>query len=410
MCELKTEFKMNVKKRFSMLLVSTALVLSVSAGDWSNFRGPDYNGIAKEPGLRLDFNSAKPTRLWRSSVSTGFSSLTTSKGRVFTMGHKSGKDSVYCLDAKTGKEVWSMSYPAEIQPNLYEGGPNATPTIHEGLVYIFGKQGQFFCLSEKSGKKVWEVNISQKYGYKAPGWGFTSSPYISNDLVILNAGSGGIAFNRKTGKLVWKSAKGKASYATPVPYKLGSKDSILYFAARSLKCLDPKNGELFWEVKWKTAHDINGADPVIYGKDVFISSGYGRGAGLVKVNGKSASIVWDSKAMRNHFNSSIVIGDYAYGIDGNTGKGDTNLRCIRVKDGKLMWSKETGFGSVTVVNDKLLVLRENGQLLSVDASPKYKENGNVQILGKKCWTSPIVSNGHLFARNAKGDIVCFKLK
>jgi hypothetical protein len=229
--------------------------------------------------------------------------------------------------------------------------------------------------------------------------------------VIFNAGVAGIAFNRKTGKVAWQSAKGKASYATPVPYKFGSRDTILLFAAKALKCLDPKSGKEYWQVPWKTSYDINGADPVLYGKDIFISSGYGRGCGLVKVSGSSASIAWESKAMRNHFSSSVLIGDYAYGIDGNTGKGDTNLKCIRVKDGKVMWTKITGFGSLVAVNNKLLVLREKGQLLSVDASPKaYKENGKTQVLGGKCWTSPVVSNGMLYARNAKGDIACFKLK
>jgi outer membrane protein assembly factor BamB len=400
-----------MQKNIWVMFISMALLSPLVAGDWSNFRGPEYNGIAKEPKLKLDFRAAKPIRLWRSSVNIGFSSMTTSKGCLFTMGHKGGKDTVYCLDMRNGKELWSMSYRAEIQPNLYEGGPNSTPTIFDGRVYILGKQGQFYCLSEKSGKKLWSVEISKDYNYKKPSWGFTGSPYIDGDLVIVNAGSAGIAFNRKTGKLVWKSRQGKASYATPVPYNLGTKKAILYFAASSLICLNPQTGKQYWDVEWKTAHDINGADPVVYGKDIMISSGYGRGAALVKTSTTSAKIVWETKVMRNHFNSSVLMGDYAYGIDGNTGNGDTNLRCIRVKDGKLMWSEEIGFASLTAVNDKLLVLRENGQLISVDASPKgYKDNGKVQILSKKCWTSPIVSNGLLFARNAKGDLVCLKLK
>ena len=391
----------------SILLLS----LSLSAADWPNFRGPNYDGIYKETGLKLDFKSNKPKRVWKVSVDTGFSSITTNYGKVYTMGHKSGKDYVYCLNDSDGKVVWKKSYPAELKPNMYEGGPNATPTVHDGLVYTLGKHGQFYCWDAKRGTEKWSVNIKDKYGYREPAWGFTSSPYIKDDLVILNAGSAGIAFNRKSGKLAWKSNKGKAAYATPVPYKVGSKDAILLFSAKTLKCLDPSNGKSIWEVDWETSHDVNGGDPVLSGKNIFLSSGYGRGGGLVSVSGRSARVAWSNKAMRNHFSSSVAKDGYIYGIDGNTGDRNAALKCIRLQDGKEMWSEGLGFGSVTMANDKLMVLTAKGYLYSVDVNPQsYKENGRVLILGGKCWTSPIVSNGHLYARNARGDLVKVKLK
>ena len=388
-----------------------SLLISLPAQDWENFRGPAYDGKYTEKGLNLDFSKAKPKRDWKANVKTGFSSITTSQGRVYTMGHSSGKDHVYCLDDKTGRTLWTKSYKGELQPNLYEGGPNATPTVHGYNLYTLGKHGQLYCWDAASGKEKWSVNISEKYGYKAPGWGFSSSPFIYGDLVIINAGSSGIAFNKDSGKLAWKSSGGKASYATPVPYDNGGQKSILLFTARNLSCINPTDGKKFWELAWKTSYDINSADPILYKGDIFISSGYGKGAGLVSVNNNSAKFVWTNKSMRNHFNSSVEVDGYIYGIDGNTNDRNTSIKCIRIEDGKEMWSEGIGFGSLTLANDKLLVLREKGQLLSVDAKPDaYKENGRVQILGGKCWTSPIVSNGHLYARNAKGDLVKMKLK
>ena len=391
----------------SVLLAS----ISLSAADWPNFRGPNYDGIYKEDGLKLDFNTNKPQKVWNVSVETGFSSITTSQGKVYTMGHKSDKDYVYCLDDKTGKVIWSKSYKAQLQPNMYEGGPNATPTVDGGLVYTFGKHGQLFCLDANSGKEKWSVNISEKYGYKAPAWGFTSSPYIKDDLVILNAGAAGIAFHKNDGKLAWKSDKGKAAYASPVPYKSGSKEGMLLFSAKTLKFIDHTSGKLIWEVDWETAHDVNGGDPVLSGNDIFLSSGYGRGGGLVSVNGNSAKVAWSNKAMRNHFSSSVAKDGYIYGVDGNTGDRNAALKCIRLQDGKEMWSEALGFGSLTMANDKLMLLTAKGYLYSVDANPDgYKSNGRVLILGGKCWTSPIVSNGHLYARNARGDLVKMKIK
>ena len=394
-----------IAKIGAFLSIAT-MSLSLQAADWPNFRGPNYDGIYKETGLKLNFKSNKPKRVWKASVDTGFSSISTSKGKVYTMGHKSDKDYVYCLDDRTGKVLWSKSYRAQLQPNMYEGGPNATPTIHDGLVYTLGKHGQFYCWDANSGKEKWNVNISEKYGYRAPAWGFTSSPYIKGNLVILNAGAAGIAFDRKSGKLAWKSNKGKAAYASPVPYD----NAMLLFSSKTLKCLDPASGKQIWEVDWETAHDVNGGDPVLSGKDIFLSSGYGRGGGLVSVSGRSARVSWSNKAMRNHFSSSVIKDGYVYGIDGNTGDRNAALKCIRLKDGKEMWSEGLGFGSLTMANDKLMVLTAKGYLYSVDVNPRsYKDNGRVLILGGKCWTSPIVSNGHLYARNARGDLVKMKL-
>ena len=402
---------MNSIAKLGAVLTFVSASLTLSAEDWPNFRGPAYDGIYKEAGLKLDFKANKPKRVWSAKVDTGFSSIVTHYGKVYTMGHKSGKDIVYCLNDSTGKVVWKKSYDAELKPNMYEGGPNSTPTVYDGLLYTLGKHGQFHCWDAKTGREKWSVNIKQKYGYKEPAWGFTSSPYIKDNLVILNAGSAGIAFDRKSGKLAWKSNKGKAAYASPVPYKAGSNEGMLLFSSKTLKCLEPKTGKSIWEVNWETAHDVNGGDPVLSGKDIFISSGYGRGGGLVSVSGRSAKVAWSNKAMRNHFSSSVAKDGYIYGIDGNTGDRNAALKCIRLKDGAEMWSKDLGFGSLTMANDKLMVLTAKGYLYSVDVNPKaYKDNGRVLILGGKCWTSPIVSNGHLYARNARGDLVKMKLK
>ena len=390
-----------------LLLIGFFTFLNTYAADWPNFRGPAYDGKYTEEGLILDFSKSKPKSVWKKSVKTGFSSIVTSNGKVYTMGHAAGKDTVFCLNDENGEVIWEKSYKAELQPNLYEGGPNSTPTVHEGLLYTLGKHGQFYCWDANSGKEKWSVDISKRFSYKAPDWGFSSSPFISGDLVIINAGESGIAFDRKSGKLAWESKKDKGSYATPVPYK----GDLLLFTSKKLIALKAADGKKLWELDWKTSYDINSADPIVTGDKIFISSGYGKGAGLVSVEGAQAKFDWTKKSMRNHFNSCVVVDGYAYGIDGNTNDRNAALKCISLKDGKEMWSEALGFGSVTLANDKLLVLREKGMLVSVDVNPDaYKENGRVQILGGKCWTSPIVSNGHLYARNARGDIVKLKLK
>ncbi|MCM8540496.1 MAG: PQQ-like beta-propeller repeat protein, partial [Lentisphaeraceae bacterium] len=155
---------MKLLMKTGTLISFFAFLLTGYASDWENFRGPNYDGKYKEDGLLLDFGQNKPSRVWRVKIKTGFSSIVTSKGKVYTMGHASGRDYVYCLDDKTGKELWAGKYKAELQPNLYEGGPNATPTVHDGLLYTLGKHGQFYCWDANSGKEKWSVDISKKYG------------------------------------------------------------------------------------------------------------------------------------------------------------------------------------------------------------------------------------------------------
>ncbi len=254
------------------------------AADWANYMGPKFDGIYQEDGLKLNFTNNKPSSAWKVQLKTGFSSVTVSNGRVYSMGHAAGQDTVYCLSEKDGSIVWSKSYKAELQPNLYEGGPNSTPTVHDSLLYSLGKHGQLFCWDASNGTEKWSVNLTEKYGYEAPDWGFSGSPYIHGDLVILNAGSAGIAFERKTGNLAWKSAPGKASYASVAPYSTGGKDQVLLFGAKSIMCLDGLTGKEVWSLEWTTSYDVNSATPVLYGKDIFISSGYGKGASFTKVN------------------------------------------------------------------------------------------------------------------------------
>ncbi len=402
-----------MKHNLIIFLIFAVGILSsgLSAADWPFYMGPKFDGVYEEEGLKLNFANDKPKLAWKAKVNTGFSSIVVANGKVYTMGHASGQDSVFCFDEKDGKQIWSKSYKGELQPNLYEGGPNSTPTVHDNLLYTLGKHGQFYCWDANTGAEKWSVNLSEKYGYKAPDWGFSGSPYIHGDLVILNAGSAGIAFKRKTGELAWKSASGKAAYASVVPYATGGKDQVLLFGANRIMCLDALSGKEQWSLEWTTSYDVNSALPILAGKDIFISSGYGKGGALISVNDNKGSFSWSNQNMRNHFGSSIIKGEYLYGIDGNTNDRNASLKCLRIKDGKEMWSEVLGFSTVTMVNDKLLVLREKGQLVSVDVNPeKYNENGRVQILGGKCWTNPIVVNGALYARNAQGDLVKYLLK
>ena len=185
----------------ALCLFSTAAARAV---DWYRFRGPDLNGISTETGWQTQWPQEGPRRLWKASVGTGFSSVSVSHGRLYTMGNDGvNTDTVFCLDAVTGAVIWKHSYPCVLDPNLYEGGPNATPTVDDDRVYSFSRKGDLFCLDAAKGTVLVANECRHAgIGQEIPTWGFAGSGLVDGDLLIFNVGSHGTAFDKKTGKVI----------------------------------------------------------------------------------------------------------------------------------------------------------------------------------------------------------------
>ena len=378
---------------------------TAEAADWPNWRGPNRNGISNETGWLATWPSDGPKVLWETPIGTGFASMAVSKGRVYAMGNINDNDILYCLDAQTGKQIWKKSYPCPLFKKNHEGGPAATPTIDGDSVYTFSKNGDIIRFNAATGDVVWHKNVTKELGVKHPTWYFASSPFIIDNLVILNAGTAGVALNKADGSLVWKNGNDSAGYATAVPFTVGNQKCVAIFASRELVGLIASNGKVIWTLPWKTSYDVNAADPIVTGNTIFISSGYNKGCALLKMGADSVSEIWRNKNMRNHFNSCVLWQGYIYGLDDGSGK---ELRCLDFKTGQVQWG-QTGFGkgSLILADGKLIILSERGKLVTAPASPEgFKELSSAQILSGKCWTSPVLANGRIYARNADGRLVC----
>ena len=288
---------------------------------------------------------------------------------------------------------------------FYEGGTSCTPTVDGGRVYTLSKSGDFICVDAAKGTLIRSNNVTKELGLKIPTWGFAGSVLAEGNLLILNAGSAGTAFDKTTGAVVWKSGEGESGYATPLPADWAGERVVAIMGAQTLNVVKVPDGGKVWSFPWKTEYDVNAAAPILHGDQAFVSSGYGHGAALIKVTGKQPAVVWETKKMRNHFNSSILWQGFLYGVD------EGQLSCLDWQSGEVKWTDtKFGKGSLMMADGKLIALSEKGELIIAEANPKaFKVLSRAQVLGGKCWTVPVLANGRVYCRNAKGDLVCLDL-
>ena len=391
---------------FVWLILSGAVI----AADWPQWRGPDRNGTTAESGWAAEWKGEPPVA-WKANVGLGHSSIVVSNGKACTAGHAEEKDTVFCFDAATGKELWKHSYPAELGDKYYEGGTTGTPTFDGDRLYWLSRWGDVLCFEAESGKVVWSKNVAKETGAKIPSWGFTGAPLVHENLLVLNVGEAGLALDKSTGAVLWKSAPNDAGYSTPLPMQRDGRSLALLGSEKSYLAVDLKTGKEAWRFKWVTQYGVNAADPIVHGDHVFISSGYGKGAALLKLGDGEPQEVWKSKVLRTQLNPAVLHEGHLYGVDGDTSQ-TAVLKCVEFATGAEKWA-HAGFGSggVIVAEGKLIALSAPGELMIAPASPTgFKPVSRAQVLGPKCWTAPVLANGLVYCRNSRGDLVAVDLR
>lgn len=377
------------------------------ATDWPHFRGPDRNGISQETNWKAEWKGDIPTA-WKAAVGLGYSSTVVSNGRLATAGYADGRDTVSCLDAQNGKLLWAHSYPAELGDRYYEGGTTGVPTFDGDRLYWLSRWGNLKCLEAASGSVVWEVDIAKETGAPVPTWGFTGAPLVSGDLLVVNVGDSGAAVEKASGKLAWKSNAKDSGYSTPLPFGA----LAIMGSAKGYVAVNARTGEEAWRVRWLTEYGVNAADPVLGDSRMFLSSGYGKGGALFKLEpGKAPEELWKTKSLRTQLNAAVLYQGHLYGVDGDTTQKAT-LKCLDFTTGEEKWA-EPGFGSggVTVADGHLIALSGIGELMIAPATPAgFKPTARTQIFGPNAWTAPVMANGFVYCRNGRGELVALNLQ
>ena len=393
----------------AVVAVSLAFGFASMAGDWPNYRGPDHNGISQETDWQADWGDTGPKMLWRTSVGVGSSSVVVADGRAYTMGNQGDEesdqtDTVYCLDAATGAVIWEHSYPSPLLPKYYEGGTLSTPSVDGEVVYTLSKMGDLFCLDATTGNVIWKRQLNRELGFMLPTWHFSGSPLVVGDQLILNMGSAGAAFDKRTGDLLWENGKGPCGYATAVPANISGTDCVVICGADSILGVRISDGGLLWRYPFFNKHKATCADAIVAGNEVFASAAYGRGCVKIRISEDRVAPVFDNTVMRNLQSSSVLWEGYLYGFD------EARLKCIDFEDGGEQWNaKGMGKGSLSMSDDgRMLVTSDEGELVIARANPKaFNVIARARVLPRaNCRTAPVLSHSRIYLRSAKGDLVC----
>jgi outer membrane protein assembly factor BamB len=431
---------------FVFAFLSTVAAIAVAAGpsDWPQWRGPDRTGVSKETGLLKAWPKGGPRLAWKAGgLGGGYSTPSVAGGKIYVLGAKAqpepkgggkggfgkgGKDrpshpeSIICLDAKDGKELWATEIGKTYSQFGYEA-PRSTPTVDDGRAYAISSNGILGCVDAGSGKLLWKKDFKD-VGGSCGLWAYAESPLIDGGRVICTPGGESatlLCLDKVSGKEVWRASTkglkakareggfggfagkggyGTAGYASAVTADLGGTKQYVQYISGGVIGVDAKDGKLLWHYD-----DVGGGQstltPIIRDGSVFVSQTK-MGSGRAKVTGSgekfTAEQAYFVTEVKNHHGGMVLVGDHVYGTS------DVMLVCLDFKTGKVVWqNRSVGKGSICYADGHLIVRGENGTVALVEANPvEYKEKGRFsqpERSGAQAWPHPVVAGGKLYLRD-----------
>jgi len=430
-----------------------------SADDWPQWLGPKRDGVLRETDLVQTFPEKGLKRLWANLIGPGYSGPAVADGRLFVMDRELAKDAknpasgfqkpevlgqerILCYDANTGKELWTHSYDCTYKVQ-YGSGPRCTPTVDGELVYCLGTMGDLRCLEVATGKLVWSKNFVKDFNARVPIWGFASHPLVDGDkLVCLTGGDESqlvIAFDKKTGKELWKSQSLMADcgYCPPMIYTFAGVRTLVIWHSRACVGLNPETGKRLWSQPFDVKAALTTPTPRQLGDKLFITAFYEgpmmldlSKPGEVKIdwkgNGKGETPEKTDK-LHSIMATPFIKDGYIYGV---CSYGE--LRCLKADTGERVWETRkatvgtateegapTRWGNAFLIEneDRFFIFNERGWLINAKLTPKgYEEISRTYIIvpsnkmaGRPVvWSHPAFANKKMYVRN-DAELVCVDL-
>ena len=401
--------------------------------DYPRFLGNGYWAEVRDVRLETDWRTHPPRELWRRKIGAGWSGFSIVGDYAVTQEQRGPNELVTCYNLHTGDIVWTHADPVRFDPRgsgaLGGVGPRATPTIHDAKVITQGATGVVNCLDARTGKVIWSHDTLAENQASNLLWGKSGSPLVvvrenGDDMVVVSVGGAAgrslVAYHLDTGQVLWSAGHRRSSYASPVLTRLVGEPQILSINEDYITSYRIDDGAVLWEHPWPGDSNANASIPQpipLAGDRVFLSKGYGVGASLLQIKRDEQGAfhvrpLWKPAirpVMKTKMGNDVVRDGFVYGLDGGI------LQCLELETGKSRWKKRRhpaiGHGQIMLVGDMILILSESGELVLVEASPKkYRELARMQVLDESevTWNNPAFSPPYLLVRNAQ-EAACYEL-
>ena len=391
----------------------------IRAQDWPQFLGPNRDGHYVGSPIEVDWPGEAPKEVWRRPVGQGFAGPVIAGDLVFVFHRIGGREVIDALTAVSGEPVWRYEYPTTYRDDFgFDEGPRAAPIVADGRIVTFGAEGQLHTVSVATGEQIWSVDTQAEFGFRKGFFGAAGSPLVEDGRVIANIGgseAGVVAFDLATGDVLWVATDDEASYSSPVQAEINNVPYAVFFTRNFLFGLDPANGAVRFQRPWRPRlrASVNAASPLIVDDLIFVSAQYGTGAGLFRVVGGRLHQLWVSDdVMSNHYATSVYAAadGVLFGFHGRQEYGPS-LRAVDLMTGEVHWSiDQFGAGTVTLAGDRLVIMRESGELVIADASPdSFTPLASAQVLPPTVRAYPAIANGLFYVRNEE-TLVCLDLR
>ena len=376
--------------------------------DWPGFRGARRDGIVRGVRIATDWAASPPVELWRRPIGPGWSSFAVRGGRVYTQEQRGDDELVACYDAATGEPVWMHRDAARFWESNAGAGPRATPTLSNDHVYTLGGTGIVNALDAGTGAVEWSRDAAADTGAKLPVWGFSGSPLVIGDVVVVAASGTLAAYDAATGAPRWSGPARGEGYSSPHLATIDGVEQIVLIDGDGVTAVAPAGGAVLWQHAWDGYPIVQPA--LTDGGDLLIAVDAQTGLRRLAVSNGSgawtAETRWTSIGLKPYFNDFVVHEGHAYGFDGGI------LAAISLEDGGRKWKGgRYGHGQLVLLpeQDLLLVLSEEGELVLVAATPEgFTEIARHPAIEGKTWNHPVLAGDLLLVRNGE-EMVAFRL-
>ncbi len=406
-----------------VLFIIIVLITQSAFNQVIQWRGPKRDGYFKETGLMKSWPVEGPQIVLKvDNLGKGYSSPVVANQTIYITGMIDSLDYLTSVD-NMGKVNWQVPYGRSWSKSFPD--TRSTPTVEGDRVYVIGGQGRLVCINAYTGKEIWAVDVDQEFKGEWHNWGVSESPLVVDDNVICTPGgkeTSVVAFNKNTGKLVWKSEciGGQRSYASPTLYEYGKFRFILAMTTTHLIALLPENGKTAWSYKyfkneWVEDKEDDGLiltnTPVYKNNEIFLSMGYDYPAVMLKMDSTGTGVTekWIDHTLDNHHHGVMVYGDYLYGSNWiSNGKG--KWVCLKWDTGEVRYETDwINKGSIIGAENLFYVYEEkSGTVGLIKPNPdKWDVISSFKLTSGTGphWAHPFINDGKLYMRHGSVLVV-----